>query len=156
MKLNIGDTVVVLPETDDYHVCVGQIVGKKPDPRSQMKNLVFLVKPSERHHGTHGHYGWKNEGVWCAKRQLAHPDDCELKVRAEVLYPNYWHSSSRPKEPFSLTKPCMVEGCDELCVRRILINIWGTVYEFDACGPHAEEYHGLCGESFPFVKSRVA
>lgn len=41
-----------------------------------------------------------------------------------------------------LAEKCCAHGCDQNAVRRIAVNIWGTVTEADVCLDHADR-HGM-------------
>ena len=47
--------------------------------------------------------------------------------------------------PFQL---CEYRGCDQRATHRACLNIWGSLYEFDACEVHFTLRHGKWADSF--------
>jgi len=72
--------------------------------------------------------------------------DEEPAIKAERIYPNYYHHLYVLKYKFSPENLCMHDGCTNKAVRRILYNCWGSVCEYDVCEEHNKD--GYCGDGF--------
>lgn len=63
-----------------------------------------------------------------------------------------WHSLSSLTFPWSTDNPCMHSAHDGTepprATKRALVNIWGTVCEFDVCADHID-FHGRLTEVLP-------
>lgn len=72
--------------------------------------------------------------------------DEQPEVKANRIYPNYYHTLYTMKYKFSPENNCMHECCTNKAVKRILYNCWGTVSEYDVCEDHNKD--GYCGDGF--------
>jgi hypothetical protein len=85
--------------------------------------------------------------------QLEKCADWDAEVKAKRLFGDrMWHHIYVCPDPLDPKKPCQVDNCLELQQIRIMVNCWGTVYDADCCLAHAEQYHGLCMDGFPWRK----
>jgi hypothetical protein len=145
MSLSVGDIVAVTLKDCSYYNQQGQVVeivdDGHPDGRIGVKfgewceSLAFYESHAV---------------VRFEESELRQDADWSLKVKVFQCYGTYvWHSLYVLPHSFDLTKTCKAEGCQNLNVRRCLINIWGNVYEIDLCETCAQAYHGKIGESFP-------
>ncbi len=74
-----------------------------------------------------------------------------MKTLATRYFGNHWNCWQEPLTLFvSGTNPCQVAKCPQLSVRRIIVNIWGTVCTADVCTACAVKYHGRMFEIFPW------
>lgn len=60
-----------------------------------------------------------------------------------------WTMVNCLKEPFKENHPCSVRDCPNMRSRRIYVNIWSSVYEFDVCPSCAVAWHRKRCDSFP-------
>lgn len=65
----------------------------------------------------------------------------------------FWTLYSKRAAFRSGAAACEVEGCDALCSRRIMCNIWGTIAEYDCCSGHAQYFDGKRLDDFPIKRS---
>jgi hypothetical protein len=144
MQLAVGDIVTVTAE-NLYFEEQGQVVEIKNDGDSDGPIGVKFGRwcqtvPSHKSDIT----------VRFEEVELRKDPDWSLQVKVFRCYGNdLWHSLYSIPEPFDPQKQCKAKGCQDLNVRRCLINIWGSVYEIDLCENCAKAYHGMMGESFP-------
>jgi hypothetical protein len=68
------------------------------------------------------------------------------EMRANRLFPRHWNQIYTRKAPFVAGQRC--DACQSPTTSRILVNIWGTVVEYDVCEEHAS-YHGQMVDDFP-------
>ena len=77
-------------------------------------------------------------------------DDWSPENKAYLLFGHHmWHTIVILREKFVPGKECRHEGCSEPATKRIMVNVWGTVAEFDACEKHAKQFHGKNVDEFP-------
>lgn len=74
-------------------------------------------------------------------------EDWTVGNKAENLFKGMFHHVTTMK-PYDGGK-CMHEGCSSPGDRRIMINIWGGVYEVHVCENHTE-HDGHCIDDWPF------
>lgn len=142
MKFSVGDKVIVLVDDSDSFGVIGEVKKITDDDHEDGPIAV---------HFTENQYGWPKEETYRFRPwELSYEEDAPIPIRANSVYGrDGWHRVEYDKTPLDLEKDCMVEGCPQKRERRVLINIWGTVYSLDACDPHADHYHGLRGEVWP-------
>lgn len=76
-------------------------------------------------------------------------EDATPEMRARRLFGRQHHSVYSFKLPFSTGGQCQREGCPREKTRRIMVNIWGSVCEYDACEECGQEFHGKLLDEFP-------
>jgi hypothetical protein len=82
--------------------------------------------------------------------ELVKEPEWTVKTLAERHWYRFYHSLYEPKFPFVAGGLCAVNDCKEKAVRRIVINIWGTVCPADTCEECAQKYHLKAIEDFPW------
>lgn len=80
----------------------------------------------------------------------------ELRIKA-VFRDRTWHSACLARNPLMPGSLCHHEGsdgrgCIAVATSRILVNIWGTVAEYEVCDEHTW-YHGKLLDDFPLRKA---
>lgn len=71
------------------------------------------------------------------------PDaELPLEYRCRLKFGNQFHSLFALKEPFKAGTQCYC--CKENADRRVEVNIWGSVAQYDMCEEHAEQCDGMC------------
>lgn len=88
-------------------------------------------------------------GNYCACWKFVRPEDATPEMRANRMFPRMWNVIYTNPAPFVAGGPCMRDGCTTPVARRILVNIWGTVCEYEVCGPCGEQWHGKLVDDFP-------
>lgn len=88
--------------------------------------------------------------------QLRRDEDWEPAVYARRLFGSNWHTVSALKEPLNPDHLCPVEGCACKQRKTIWFNAWGEVRNAHVCDQHARDYHGKCGDQFPWRKRASA
>ena len=90
-----------------------------------------------------------NELRWDSKEIIP------LKYQCDILFGrSMWHSFFSLTDPVKIGKSfCMHECYNELVVKRILVNCWGSVSEADVCADHTE-WHGRNCDGFPYKKEK--
>jgi len=82
--------------------------------------------------------------------------DKEAEWSIATLAARHWkdfhHSAYEPRAPFKPGVPCQVKDCSDNAVRRIIVNIVGTVCPADVCEAHAKKYHLCRMDDFPWKK----
>ena len=106
-------------------------------------------KEEQHSEGGDCHYQHGEYGNWCACSAFVRPEDATPTMRVELLFPNHWNVVLTLGKPFVPGSPCMRDGCAAAATRRILVNIWGTVCEYEVCGPCGEWWHGKMVDDFP-------
>jgi len=75
----------------------------------------------------------------------------EIRVNAVFPY-NNWMAVFLAKDPFVPGSQCQHQGdgngCPQTATSRILVNIWGTIAEYEVCDDHAS-FHGKLLDDFP-------
>ncbi len=79
-----------------------------------------------------------------------------MKTLADRYFKDFYHTLYEPKALFvSGARDCDVEGCPGVAIKRIIFNIWGSVYPADVCSSCVPKYDLVAGESFPWKKREV-
>lgn len=99
-----------------------------------------------------------SEGIYevYPPRSLRKDADWDPAVHARRLFKDKWHSVQLLNMPLNSDDLCMVEGCGLNQQQTVWFNTWGTVCNAHVCSRHAPQYHGLCGDSFPWRKGMSA
>lgn len=124
------------------HIHRGRLIGKRFLLELPKKHSVEPPPRSEQ---------GRDPRTWnFSRNQLVVCPTWTVKTLAERHFPNFHHSYMEPENEIFVpgARDCDVEGCEGLATRRILTNVWGTVFTADVCGPCAPEYHLKCGEVF--------
>jgi len=85
----------------------------------------------------------------CICNEYINPEDATPEMRAKLLFGRMFHSVYSRRDPFAPGGPCDRDRCGAAAVRRIMVNLIGTVVEYDVCRPCAEQYHGNSRDDFP-------
>jgi hypothetical protein len=75
------------------------------------------------------------------------------EMRARRLFGRMWHSTFTHNQAFVAGGRCEVQDCQTPAARRIMVDIWGSVIEYDCCPEHAERYHGKLMDDFPAARA---
>jgi hypothetical protein len=76
-------------------------------------------------------------------------EEATPEMRANRLFGRMmWHSTYTFKKAFA-GGACNHKQCPAAATRRIMVNIWGSVCEYDVCEEHGAEYHGKLLDEFP-------
>lgn len=89
----------------------------------------------------------------CGCFAFVRPEDTTPEMRANRLFPRHWNVVYFNPTPFQPGGPCQAATCEGgtvATVRRIMVNIWGTVCEYDVCEACGERYHGKMMDDFPY------
>ena len=153
-----GDIVQDTDEEESgYYGKQGEVTRVFPNGTVMVRFPVFMIPL-----GIFG-YGEKVRPVSIAYKgndsanlkKVEHYDQGVLTEHlVEKMFPNMWHSIRYHSTPFVDGIACEVEGCEEMAVGRSLINYVGTVCTLDLCAKHRKQWHGMCTESFPTLKSK--
>ena len=82
--------------------------------------------------------------------EYVRPSTATLAQHADALFGRRrWHSLFTRIDEFTAGQQCNVDQCDKLTTKRIIVNIWGSVAQYDTCDEHAERYHAKCMDDFP-------
>ena len=86
---------------------------------------------------------WMHKDVECgAQREwslIKKFEDDKHEAYLNKRYGRMWHTSYKNKN-WMLDKKCYC--CNEKATKRIDVNCWGVVAEYDVCEKHAERYDG--------------
>jgi hypothetical protein len=66
----------------------------------------------------------------------------EQEDALDALFGRMWTIIFPKPEPFAPGSPCEFDLCDAVASGRILVNVWGTITEHDACDRHRAFFHG--------------
>jgi hypothetical protein len=104
-------------------------------------------------------FGWNYSGerllLTFPAEQLRRDADFTLENRVNRLFgKTCWHTLYSYPELFDVLAghDCQREGCHAKATRRILVNVWGCVCEYEACEFCAKQWHGKMVDSFPAKK----
>ena len=145
------DVVTILNEELLFHECQGQVV-EIVDDGDPDGNIGVKIGPKDEY--LLG-YCWNEDQktVRFTEDELRVDQDWCIENKIIALYGrDRWHHAYSLGEPLNTEKECMHEDCPDKCKQRIMVNIWGSVYEIDVCDNHAKKWHGMCADSFPFKK----
>lgn len=84
--------------------------------------------------------------------ELKKIEEWSFELRCYRLFKNNFHHTAKLKKDFNSENICCISDCSEKNSQRILVNIWGTVCEFDVCLKHAEQYHCKLVDDVPIKK----
>lgn len=87
-------------------------------------------------------YGW-NLTEECYR--VLPESELPLEHRCKLKFGNQFHSLFTLKEPFKAETQCYC--CKAEATRRVEVNIWGSVTQYDMCDDHAMQYDGMCCDS---------
>ncbi|MFQ5661840.1 MAG: hypothetical protein ACE5F2_01130 [Candidatus Paceibacteria bacterium] len=151
MDMKIGNIVTIVSEDSVFDGKQAEVVEIEDDGNEDGN---IGVKLSSRDEYLLGYCSDESEKIIRFKEDELRVDkDWGIEIKACNLFgKNMWHHLYVMKEEFVSGKDCIHENCKEKTTRRILVNIWGSVYEFDTCDAHAERYHGKCVDDFPVKK----
>ena len=143
----IGKTITI-KENSSFNDCQGVVVGEE--------GSCYIVDLDKSFHYLLGHpIVWDDKELPYGQIRVVKEDvreeDLRLDVRVKNLFGEVWDVYSL-KNPIDLNDICSHENCNNKVSKRILVNIWGVVYEYDCCEIHAEEYHGKRLDIFPGKK----
>ena len=144
-KEMIGKNVTI-KEHGSFLDCQGKIVLEK--------EKTVIIDLEKAHHFLLGSpVVWDNPDLPYGQIEVSKEKIIEEELRPEVvaksLFDQFWTLNTLIK-PFDPNSICMHEGCQEKVHRRIMVNCWGQVYEYDCCKEHADKYHGSMLDSFPY------
>ncbi len=151
-SFNIGDVVEIWPcdQFEDFALRnkKGEVVDVDPERGAQ----CIRVKAGGFARGSYGRI--EKGHVWCEPDELEIQEDgWTQEDRATFLFGSSWHSMWNLKFPWQEGNPCMHSAHDGQdrppAVRRVMMNIWGSVCELDMCEEHLE-YDGRCADSAPY------
>lgn len=104
-------------------------------------------------------FGWNYGGerllLTFPAEHLKQEADFTLENRVNRLFgKDHWHTLYSFPQPFdpAAGHDCQRDGCGAKVARRILVNAWGCVCEYEACESCAEQWHGKMVDSFPAKK----
>lgn len=141
--IEVGSIVTILPEEFYFHGKQGEVVAIVDDGNENGNILVRIEAPNDYP---------KNPKVRCKEAELQIDEEWTLSIRVNRVFGSgEWHQALPLKDPFNPEKECS-EDCSEKNSRRVLINIWGSIYEADFCEPHAEKWHGGRADLLPTKK----
>ena len=76
-----------------------------------------------------------------------------IKDRANNAFGDrMWHSLYTLQDPFKAETRCYC--CAETAVERVIVNIWGSVCEFDMCVEHVERYANKCVDMVTYYEDK--
>jgi hypothetical protein len=141
-----GDIVTINYPENHFHEAQAEVL-------EVVDSVYVRLKPGRRYEYLFGaRYGDKDiDGnpygeVTFPACALTVDEDWTVENRAENLFKGMYHHIFTTKSDKSI---CMHEGCDHPADKRILINIWGSVYEVHVCEKHTES-DGHCMDDWPF------
>lgn len=141
--VEVGSIVTILPEEFRFHGKQGEVIDIIDDGDKDGNILVRIEAPDAHP---------PNPEVRCKETELQIDQEWSLEIRANRVFGSgKYHSLHSLSNPFDPEKECS-EDCQVKNSRRVLINIWGSVCEFDLCEPHAKEWHGKHADSLPKKK----
>ena len=146
--MDIGSIVTVL--SGAFEGAQGEVV-EDTSGLSDGKIPVMINKAYDHLIGFHQ----DDEGkiIRVAPEDLRQDPDWKPEIKAIQLFGrNTCHNLSVLKEPFKPGGECACEGCPEGVTLRIMVNICGSVIEYDVCDKHREQYHGKMVDDFPIRK----
>jgi hypothetical protein len=134
---------ICLPDSN-FNGKQGKVVGKDP----KTKELLVILGPKDEY--LLGHCSAEEEKQIRFKEAELRTDDEWLPENKAILLfgRSMWHTIQTLKKKFVPGGECMHKGCLETTIKRIMVNVWGCVAEFDVCAKHAKEYHGKCIDCF--------
>ena len=150
MDLVIGNIVTVTLVDSIFHGTQGEVVEIKDDGDEDGNIGVMPGPDGERYLGY-----CRNDSeriVRYEESDLRLDNDWTAENRTHRLFGNNWHHVYTFSLPLDPEQDCMHKDCDNKRSARIMVNIWGTVCEFDVCDSHRDEWHGNCADEFPFKK----
>ncbi len=144
MNLRLGDPVTVI-NAKSAHKGEQGIVTMLGSAAKKLVGVDF--GPSN---------GWQlglHECIYMKEKELRKDNDLAPENRVKrVFRSDSWHRLYTLKTPFSLENDCMHEGCEKKAVLRALVNLWGSIHDFDVCEDHAD-WHGKYADVFPVKRS---
>jgi hypothetical protein len=137
-----GDIVTVL--SGAFEGAQGKIVGIR-------KGGIIRVLISKAHEYMLGFCSSDREKIIrFTEKELRQDSDWTSEVKAIQLFgKKMFHSLRLLPKPFNPETECMCEGCSKKATSRIMVNLWGLIYEFDVCDEDRKKYHGKGMDCFP-------
>lgn len=137
MTLQVGNIVTFVPSGMQ-----GEVIEILDDEFVEQDGAIYVLPCLGRREFDASRY---------PEEELRQDADWTPKNRANKLFTRSgWHSLSTLTEPINPTKECMHKDCvDGKRTTRIMVNIWGSVCEYDVCDVHATQYHGSRLDDFP-------
>lgn len=153
--IEVSNIVTIMGKLDDNNYWAG-VQGQVVEiVQGDDHNGDVCVKIGLKHQYLLGHCMTDEEKIIrFNKDELQKDDDWTPENKALMLYgSNYWHHIRYFTEPLNPDKLCMREDCPNQRTSRIMVNIWGTVCEYDVCDKCKEDWHGKCCDEFPVRKT---
>ena len=76
----------------------------------------------------------------------------DLETKANRLFGSHgWYMTQQLIKPLNPRLNCRYKDCKNLREKRVLINCWGTVCEFDVCSSHADSLDGSRRDMLPIA-----
>lgn len=143
--MEIREIVTCVDENSLYWKAQGEIV----EIRSTEDKYDIGVKLGPAHSSLLGsRLPDESDVIYFQEGQLKQDKDWSYENKARKLFGQMWHHFYQLTEKLDPQKICTYKGCEEKNTKRIMVNIWGCVCEFDVCDNHGE-FHGKCVDDFP-------
>ena len=147
MPIKVGDIVTVLPEGWDLSGEQGEVVAVDAED-DEGPIAVQFTRPAFFHY------------LPPEDTRIRYFEEVELSVVphytvqnvGKYFFPQHHHSTYAITFPFSSENDCMLEDCGAKCARRVVVNFWGSLYEYDLCEEHAAKWDRKMTESTPPCK----
>lgn len=144
-----GSVVTVLSRDNEFEGKQGILEEDAISPDAEIK-----VKFGKEYSYLFGPFRGCEVSVQIRADQLRKDSDFTPENRAQRLFEGRWNVVYTLRDPFdpNAGHDCQRESCEKKATRRILVNIWGTVCEYETCEECGEVWHGKLVDDFP-VKS---
>lgn len=156
--LEKGDIVKDTSEESNYYSKQGKVVRVYANGTVMVRFPDFMVPDYLFYYGEEKSsrvVGYRGDEV-STLQQEEQFDQGELyqHVAKKQFGSHMWLRVLYPKEASKKNSECRVEGCCRPAYReRSLINYVGSVHVLDLCLVHRREWHGICTEGFPELKT---
>jgi len=152
-SVNIGDHVIIDCQENRYWGDGAVVVSHPFDCEIRgIMTQVVAVKLYHRNYGFEAREKWEEIIVVMSLGQLR-PDTGKKfeQVRLERKFGEFWIAYFLV-DKIDFQKECAV--CHNLVTKRIEINVWGCIHQYDVCSGCAKKYDGIRTDGLPLKVSK--